>query len=81
MRGAKEGPPGLSQVRPHRDDALALDGDVGLAGRGAGAAPWTQSDGTDGGVLVVPGELDPETWSRQARDYYRKLTSGDGGGA
>jgi len=36
--------------------------------------------GPDGGVLVVPAKLDPQTWSEQVRDYQRQLTNGGGGG-
>lgn len=68
-------------LRAERPEKFAERPAAGGAVRAAGMSGWAQSDGPDGGVLVVPAKLDPQTWSEQVRDYQKQLMNGefDGG--
>jgi hypothetical protein len=47
-----------------------------FAEKGAGTAKAAGQ--AAGGVLVVPGKLDPKTWTKQAKKYQHQLANGGG---
>jgi len=61
----------LMFLKAERPEKFAEKGAGAAAGKGTGAAPR-------GGVLVVPGKLDPKTWTKQARKYQKQLANGGG---
>jgi hypothetical protein len=60
----------LMFLKAERPEKFTDKGASASAGKAAGRAA--------GGVLVVPGKLDPKTWTKQARKYQKQLANGGG---